>query len=377
MRQSLLTFLLLTFVAIDAAAARVWRDASGRFEIEAKLIDDDGQSVQLEKPDGKVITVAIDRLSKSDQAYLKRLRTANAASPTQADAEKPNGAVLGEMTETRLTIGIWLTGKLGTVNGLTSAIAIPAVWPEQDFEVLSTDKTSHVKKISYRNHPGGSRQMLIQVPRLSAGETAKATITFLLRRRAITPPADTAIYRLPKRPPRDVRAYLLGTPGIDIRNSRIRKIADELAKGDPGGWALAQKTFKWVTDNLEYTAGDLKGAVWAAQHGKGDCEEYTSLFIALCRANGIPARAVWIPGHCYAEFYLEDDKGKGHWFPCDGVGNLFGQMPTIQPILQKGDSFKVPELKHEGPQRYLGQTLTGKIGQGAAQPDLGTILEIK
>ncbi|MFP6693455.1 MAG: transglutaminase domain-containing protein [Pirellulales bacterium] len=369
MRNLSLTFLLLTSVVIEPAAARVWRDISGKYEIEAELVKDNGETVQLEKADGKVISVQVAHLSQADQAYLKRLHSRAAAEAA--------GARLGEALETRLTIGIWITGQQGTVNGLTSAIAIPAVWPEQEFKVLATDKTPQVRKITYRNHPGGSRQMVIQVPHLSGGETAKATITFLLRRRPIMPPTDTSIYRLPKSPPREVRTFLLGTPGIDVRNTRIRKIAEQLAEGDPGGWELAQKTFKWVTENLEYTAGDLKGAVWAAQHGKGDCEEYTSLFIALCRANGIPARAVWVPGHCYAEFYLEDDLGQGHWFPCDGVAKLFGQVPATQPILQKGDSFHVPELKDKGPQRYLGQTLTGKIGQGAAQPDLGTILELR
>ena len=42
----------------------------------------------------------------------------------------------------------------------------------------------------------------------------------------------------------------------------------------------------------------------ALRDGTGDCEELSSLFIALCRAHGIPARTVWVPDHCYPEFYL-------------------------------------------------------------------------
>jgi hypothetical protein len=53
---------------------------------------------------------------------------------------------------------------------------------------------------------------------------------------------------------------------------------------------------------------------------------------------------VWIPDHCYPEFYLEDEQGKGTWFPCQAAGTRqFGEMDEYRPILQKGDRFKVPE----------------------------------
>ena len=77
--------------------------------------------------------------------------------------------------------------------------------------------------------------------------------------------------------------------------------------------------------------------------GVGDCEELSSLFIAICRAAGVPARAVWIPGHTYPEFYLVDEQGEGHWYPCQiaGAGHDFGRMPESKPILQKGDRFRI------------------------------------
>ena len=87
---------------------------------------------------------------------------------------------------------------------------------------------------------------------------------------------------------------------------------------------------------------------------RGDCEEMTGIFIALCRASNIPARCVWIPNHCYPEFYLEDQEGQGHWIPCQVAGDRqFGQMHEYRPILQKGDRFKVPE--HNAPQHYLSE----------------------
>ncbi len=96
----------------------------------------------------------------------------------------------------------------------------------------------------------------------------------------------------------------------------------------------------------------------------GDCEELTSLFIALCRASKIPARTVWVPEHCYPEFYLVDDDGKGHWFPCQAAGTrCFGGIPELRPILQKGDNFKDPERPRER-QRYVSEFLKGSGGAG-------------
>jgi hypothetical protein len=104
--------------------------------------------------------------------------------------------------------------------------------------------------------------------------------------------------------------------------------------------------------------------VAAVRDGTGDCEELTSLFIALCRVSKIPARTVWVPGHCYPEFFLEDRDGHGHWIPCQAAGTrAFGGIPEHRPVLQKGDNFEVPETRK--PQRYVAEFLQTKSVSGA------------
>ena len=52
--------------------------------------------------------------------------------------------------------------------------------------------------------------------------------------------------------------------------------------------------FDWVAGHVQdsgLSARD-RGALHALEKGKGDCTEYTALFVALCRRNGIPARGV-------------------------------------------------------------------------------------
>ena len=126
--------------------------------------------------------------------------------------------------------------------------------------------------------------------------------------------------------------------------------------------------------NVKYEfAEQIKPAIAALKDGIGDCEELSSLVIAICRASKIPARAVWVPGHTYPEFYLVDDHGNGHWFPCQAAGadRQFGSMIEDRPILQKGDNFTVPGER--APQRYVKQTLSAK--DAAAPPEVKFIME--
>jgi S1-C subfamily serine protease len=59
-------------VAETDAATRTWKDNSGKFEIEATLVTSDAKQVVLKKTDGSIITVPIDKLSDSDQRFLKK-----------------------------------------------------------------------------------------------------------------------------------------------------------------------------------------------------------------------------------------------------------------------------------------------------------------
>jgi hypothetical protein len=95
----------------------------------------------------------------------------------------------------------------------------------------------------------------------------------------------------------------------------------------------------------------------------------------MCRINDVPARTVWIPGHCYPEFYLVDADGTGHWFPCQVAGTrAFGNMPEHRPILQKGDNFRVPEFRER--QRYVAEHLTIRDAPGGNKPKVQFIRKV-
>ena len=70
----------------------------------------------------------------------------------------------------------------------------------------------------------------------------------------------------------------------------------------------------------------------------------SAIFVALCRAAGIPARLVWVPNHNWAEFYLTDKDGQGHWIPAHTACYFwFGWTGVHELVLQKGDRIHVPE----------------------------------
>ncbi len=63
---------LLLAVAVSVSA-REWTDNTGTYKTEANLVEVRGNQVVLKKSNGQVISLPIDRLSKSDQEYLESL----------------------------------------------------------------------------------------------------------------------------------------------------------------------------------------------------------------------------------------------------------------------------------------------------------------
>jgi transglutaminase-like putative cysteine protease len=116
-----------------------------------------------------------------------------------------------------------------------------------------------------------------------------------------------------------------------------------------GDWERVEAIYDYVIDHVKYEEGAQdKSSVQALKDGKGDCHGISALFVAMCRTAKVPARMVWVDGHQYAEFYLEDEAGEGHWYPVQSAGSRsFGEMPAPKVILQKGDNFRVPERRRE------------------------------
>ncbi len=79
---------------------------------------------------------------------------------------------------------------------------------------------------------------------------------------------------------------------IESDHPAITRVAHKLHALDSS--KTIEKVFRWVAGNVRYSgyAGKDRGALFALEHKKGDCTEFTGLFVALCRANGIAARPI-------------------------------------------------------------------------------------
>ena len=279
-----------------------------------------------------------------------------------------NGPRLGEAVVQYWQAGMIITARSGPCQGLVGTAPLPVDWPEQQAKIVEED-FSPTARVSYRTVEGTVRQMVVEVPFLPAGAQCRAVVTLEVTRHAQLPPVNTDVFVLPEKRklPRTIRPYLGPSPGIECTGSKIKSLAKQFDVDGQKAWDRVEAIYNWVRSNVEHKQGNQGGAMAVLRSGVGDHEDLASLFIALCRANNVPARMVWLKGHCYPEFYLEDDEGNGYWFPCQVAGSpAFGQMPDHRPILQKGDSFRSPSNRRER-KRYLAETLDGAGGRPSVE----------
>ena len=298
-----------------------------------------------------------------------RGQLAEPAAPAGTAAPK-----LGDARVQRYRVGVIVTAQGGRCNGIYATAAVPTTWPEQKVRIVEEDVSPGVKGPTYRPLAEGVQQMVITIPTIPAGGREHAIVTFELERFAIVAPDDTSGLRIPTKPSRALKLHLGASPYVETRDPKIVAFAKEAA-GDHEGWKRVEAIYDAVRAKVEYRNGELKGARRALADGWGDCEELTCLFIAAARSQGIPARTVWVEGHCYPEFYLEDAEGTGCWHPCQAAGTrAFGSMPDQLPILQKGDSFRDPDRPAKQ-LRYVAEFLKGSMSGDSAKPQVTWIRE--
>ncbi|MEX0643439.1 MAG: transglutaminase-like domain-containing protein [Pirellulales bacterium] len=296
------------------------------------------------------------------------------AEPSEPAAEASR---LGPPRVMQYRIGAEITATRGPCRDIVAMVCVPLDCPEQQVKILNEDFSTEVREVTERNLGGGARQMMISVPALPDGATARAVLTVEVTTHTILPPEETDHLKIPQKLDRNLRKYISGSPYIEVNHRLIKSLSKEIMSGvDPAAtdWEKIEAIYDKVLEKVEYVEGIDKSALDSLRDGQADCQGRSMLFIALCRANKIPARMVWVDGHAYAEFYLESEAasrlgepGKGEWYPIESAGTrAFGEMPLARPILQKGDNFRVPERKER--LRYASDYLIGYPIPGSGKP---------
>jgi transglutaminase-like putative cysteine protease len=148
----------------------------------------------------------------------------------------------------------------------------------------------------------------------------------------------TREFKSPKYPleevPEDVSKFLTATAMCQSDDEVLAGEARRLAKGKRDALAVARAIMRFTDRRLDKQSGSTGSASarQAYDERTGDCTEHAALFVALCRAAGLPARniggfvyacspdgSVSIFGyHAWAEVWL------GEWVPVDATVNEFG-----------------------------------------------------
>ncbi len=157
-------------------------------------------------------------------------------------------------------------------------------------------------------------------------------------------------------------------------NEEFHSIAEKVVAGKNGDLVRARALYDHVIDHMRYMKygpGWGRGdAIYACDAGTGNCSDFHSYFIALCRAVGIPARfavGAAIPSerneggidgyHCWAEFYTD-----GRWWPvdisegdkCSSLSSYyFGHNPANRIELSRGRDLVLEPGPASGPINFL------------------------
>lgn len=122
--------------------------------------------------------------------------------------------------------------------------------------------------------------------------------------------------------------YLAAEPGVESDHPGISALARGAVAGAAGVDQQVEALLHAVVTHLDYgRTGAAEGALAGFEKGVGSCGTYASLFVAMARAVGIPARLVYgwadsggLAGplgpenrHAWAEYY-HPDRG---WVPVD------------------------------------------------------------
>ncbi|MGH4120704.1 transglutaminase-like domain-containing protein [Clostridium sp.] len=89
--------------------------------------------------------------------------------------------------------------------------------------------------------------------------------------------------------------YLRADSGIEVNDAGIQAKAKALTEDIVNPYDKSFAIFKFVNTSMTYNLSSQyanKGALSALTYKQGVCEDYAKLFVALCRASGIPSRTV-------------------------------------------------------------------------------------
>lgn len=180
--------------------------------------------------------------------------------------------------------------------------------------------------------------------------------------------------------------YTEASENIESDHQTIIELANKIVGDEENPYYQARLIGQWIDSNIEASGIGKDSALETIKLGKGHCASHSSLFAALCRANGIPTRIVsgmhtfgvqdnklhngtfqleTLGTHLWNEYYLE---GVG-WIQVDTTRRGYEGIYEERVILSKGDVYIADKTYHffhlpmiENPNWWLLQTGEKEFG---------------
>jgi len=241
----------------------------------------------------------------------------------------------------------WIDAQGGLVFATTDGFAMERAAFEIVYQNFKKRDTVRIARSSAAPAPGeiipltalvaGVRSDPEPRERLRLRRNGRDTIDIV---QATASEAHAAPYRLPSRDTALAR-WLAPEPLIQSHDPRIAAQARRVIERERAPARVAELLTHWVHRTLRRAippSGSVPSAVKVLETARGDCNDATTLFVALARSTGLPARTVggliYLNGrfyyHAWAEVYLND------WIAVDPTFDQFPADAAHIPIATGG-----------------------------------------
>ena len=156
--------------------------------------------------------------------------------------------------------------------------------------------------------------------------------------------------------------HLKPEPLIEFGDEAFAKQAPDMPAGTPE--EMARAIFVWVRDHLIDSGydGTDRGALRALTERKGDCTEYATLFVALCRRAGIPARVMG--GYMVERNARLSGAGYHNWAEFHAGGRWQIADPQAGVFMENADRYVATRIWGESDSPLGGYARFRVVGEG-------------
>jgi len=216
-----------------------------------------------------------------------------------------------------------ITATGGDIRSLALNISIPSSAPSAPYQVVDAGEP-----MLFDSDGNAYLAISTQTPTRRFTYSKQISVQSVAR----STPALPKTYSVPSQYLR----FSAATNRTQSNDEGIRKLAQQITSSAQTPFEKVALLAIYVNRNMRYEeamVGQEKDALWVKGNMYGVCTEYSTLFVALCRSIGIPARYVsgyvysdkyasWM-GHAWAEAYI------GQWVPVDPTWFEVGALDAM------------------------------------------------